>query len=294
MTFRNLSRDRDLHEKTYARHFQKSVDFADSNYLALTSYLPATTTKIAVLDGTFVSKHGQQTYGLDMVSHGCHDRAEHGLEFAELAVVAVDENTASHLSMEQTPDTVTLITELGPEKTRIDWDLSHLGRDGPLLPAEVTSLAADGYSAKQKVVDSVWEFGRHRLSKLRHDAPLRYLFVGPHPKRREARKKYDGTVHLHDLSRLPPIPVSTPVTLYPAIVNSGSLKRHIRLVYVWKRHGTKLLTALCFSTAPTLAAEDILGMIGRAFRSNFCSGMPNGLPDLPIFRHVQKNGLRSM
>jgi hypothetical protein len=45
MTFRNLSRYSDLHEKTYAWHFQKSVDFADCNHLALTTFLPAETTK---------------------------------------------------------------------------------------------------------------------------------------------------------------------------------------------------------------------------------------------------------
>jgi hypothetical protein len=174
MTFRNLSRYSDLHEKTYARHFQKSVDFVDCNYLAVTTYLPANTTKIAVLDCTFVSKSGKHTYGLDMFYHGCHDRAEHGLEFSELAVVDVDYGTAYHVSTEQTPDTPTLINELGADKTRIDWYLSHLWRDGPNLPVEVSYLATDGAYAKVKFVDSVCEFGLHLVSKLRHDAALPY------------------------------------------------------------------------------------------------------------------------
>lgn len=50
MTFHNLSRYGHLHEKTYARQFQKSFDFADCNHLALTTYLPKKTTKIAVID----------------------------------------------------------------------------------------------------------------------------------------------------------------------------------------------------------------------------------------------------
>jgi hypothetical protein len=265
MTFRNLSRYSDLHEKTYARQFQKSFDFADCNELAFTTFLPKTTTKIAAIDCTFVSKSGKHTYGLDMFYHGCHDRAERGLEFSELAVVDVDYGTAYHLSIEQTPDAATLTKRLGPDKTRIDWYLSHLWRDGPLLPAEVSHLAADGYYAKQKFVDSVCEFGMHLLSKLRHDANLRYLYSGPHPKRRGARKKYDGKVNLQDLSRLTPIPISKTITLYTAIVNSVSLKRNIRLVYVCKRQGTKLLTALLFSTDTTLAAEDIY----RYYRARF-------------------------
>jgi hypothetical protein len=265
MTFRNLSRYSDLHEKTYARHFQKSVDFADCNELALTTYLPKTTTKIAAIDCTFTAKSGTQTYGLDLFYHASHDRPEKGLEFSELAVVDVDYGTAYHLSTEQTPDTATLIKELGPDKTRIDWYLSHLWRDGPLLPSGVRYLAADGYYAKQKFVNSVCEFGMHLISKLRHDANLRYLYTGPHPKRRGARKKYDGKVNLQDLSRLTPIPLSKTVTLYTAMVNSVSLKRNIRLVYVCKRQGTKLLTALLFSTDTTLAAEDIY----RYYRARF-------------------------
>ena len=269
MTFRNLSRYSDLHEKTYARHFQNSVDFADGNHLALTTYLPSTTTKIAVMDCTFGDKSGTQTYGLDSFYHSSHDRPEKGLEFSELAMVDVDYGTAYHLSMEQTPDTATLTQELGADKTRIDWYLSHLWRDGPLLPPEVAYLAADGYYAKQKFVDSVCEFGLQMVGKLRHDANLRYLFVGPHPKRRGARKKYAGKVTLQDLRRLAPIPLSQTVTLYTGIVNSVSLKRTIRIVYVCKRQGAKLLTALLFSTDTTLAAEDIYRYYTARFQIEF-------------------------
>jgi hypothetical protein len=268
-TFRNLSRYSDVHEKTYARHFQKAVDFADCNYLALTTYLPSATTKIAVMDCTFGEKSGTQTYGLDMFYHGSHDRAEHGLEFSELAVVDVDYGTAYHLSMEQTPDTATLHKELGAEKTRIDWYLSHLWRDGPLLPPKIRYLAADGYYAKVKFVDSVCEFGLHLVSKLRHDANLRYLFTGPHPKRRGARKKYDGKVNLQDLSRLTSIPWSKTVTLYTAVVNSVSLKRNIRVVVVCKRQGSKVLTAVLFSTDTTLSAEAIYRYYTARFQIEF-------------------------
>jgi hypothetical protein len=269
MTFRNLSRYSDLHERTYARQFAKVFDFADCNYLALTTYLPNTTTKVAAIDCTFGEKSGTQTYGLDMFYHGSHDRAERGLEFSELAVVDVDYGTAYHLSMEQTPDTATLQKTLGTEKTRIDWYLSHLWRDGPLLPPEIKHLIADGYYAKVKFVDSVCEFGLHLVSKLRHDANLRYLFTGPHPKRRGARKQYDGKVNLQDLSRLISIPVSKTVTLYTAVVNSVSLKRNIRVVVVCKRQGSKVLTAVLFSTDTTLSAEAIYRYYTARFQIEF-------------------------
>jgi hypothetical protein len=72
-----------------------------------------------------------------------------------------------------------------------------------------------------------------------------------------ARKQDDGKVDLQDLRRFTPIQVSKTVTLDTAVVNSVSLKRPIRLVYVCKRQGTTVLTALLFSTDTSLAATEI-------------------------------------
>ncbi len=269
MTFRNVSRYSTLHEKTYHRQFQQSFAFVNCNHCALSTFLPKQTTKIAAMDCTFGPKSGKHTYGLDMFYHASHDRAEKGLEFSELAVVDVDDGTGDHLSMAQTPDTATLTTQLGPDKTRMDWYGSHLWRDGHFLPAEVSHLAADGYYAKQKFVDRVCDCGLHLVSKLRHDAHLRDLYAGPHPKRQGARKTYAGKVDLHDLSQLTPIPISPTITLYTAGVNSVSLKRNIRLVSVCKRQGTKLLTALLFSTDTDLTAEDIYRYYTARFQIEF-------------------------
>lgn len=268
MTFRNLSRYSAFHEKTYARHFQHSGHMAECNHLALTTLLPPTTRKIAAMDCTFVAKSGHQTYGRDWFYHASHNRPEKGLEFSELAVVDVTYGTAYHLSMKQTPDNATLTTHLGPEGTRMDWYLSHLTHDRPLLPPDVRHLAADGYYAKQKFVDGVRACGLHLISKLRHDANLRYLYAGPQP-RRGRRKCYDGKVILTDLRRFTAIALSANLTLYTAVVNSVTLKRNLRSVYVCNRHGTKLLTALLFSTDPTLSAEDIYRSYTARFQIEF-------------------------
>jgi len=269
MTFRNLSRYSGLHEKTSARQFQPPFDFVACHALALTTYLPTKTAPIAALDCTFGAKSGTHTYGLDMFYHATHDRAEHGVELSELAVVDVEYGTAYHLSMAQTPDTATVTAQLGNGKTRIDWYLSHLRRDRPRLPPEVAHLAADGLYGKQKFVDGVCELGRHLISKLRHDANLRYLFTGPHPKRRGARQKDAGNVNLQALGRLSPCPLSQTITLYTAVVNSVSLKRTIRLVYVCQRQDSKLLTALLFSTDLELDAESIYRYYTARFQIEF-------------------------
>src|SRR5512136_2355423 len=125
MTFRNLSRYSDLHEKTFARQFRQPFDFVAYNTSALTTWLPKTTTKIAALDCTFVAKSGTRTDGLAQFYHATAKRAEPGLEFSELAVVDVTYGTAYHVSIKQTPDHATIIHTLGAKKTRIDWYLAH-------------------------------------------------------------------------------------------------------------------------------------------------------------------------
>ena len=270
MTFRNLSRYSDLHEKTYSRQFQKRFDFTLYKHHALTTLLSAHTTKIAAIDCTVTSKSGKRTYGLDLFYDASYNGPKRCLEFSELAVVDVDYRTAYHLSMEQTPPSSTITSIFGPEGSRIDWYLLHLKQERSLLPPEIRHIAADGYYAKQKFADGVCdECGLHLISKFRHDANLRYLYTGLHPKRRGARKKYDGKVNLQALSRLTPIPLSETVTLYTAIVNSVSLKRNIRLVYICKRQGTKLLTALLFSTDTELAAEAIYRYYTARFQIEF-------------------------
>jgi hypothetical protein len=271
MTFRNVSRSSTLHEKTYSRHVRQCVDWADVNHVALTTLLPAKTTKIAAIDCTVTSKSGKRTDGLDLFYDASHKTPKRCLEFSEMAVVDVDYGTAYHLSMEHTPPAASLSRLFGQEGTRIDWYGWHLRQTRALLPPEVQYLAADGAYAKQKFVDGVCEFAFHLVSKLRHDANLRYRYAGPHPTRRGARQKYDGKVNFTDLSRLTPLPLSDDLTLYTAVVNSVSLRRDLRLVYVCKRprHGTKLLTALLFSTDIALAAEDIYRFDTSRFQIEF-------------------------
>lgn len=239
------------------------------NHLALTTFLPSESPLVAALDTTTTSKSGSCTYGLDRFYNSSHNRPEKCVEFSELALVDVAYHTAYHLSTLQTPDADTITHLFGADGTRIDWYLLHLRQDMGLLPPGVTHLAADGAYAKQKFVDGVCEWNLHLISKLRHDANLRYLYTGPRQKRRGAPKRYDGKVHFQDLSRLTPIPISETVTLHTGVVNSVSLKRNIRVVYVVKRQGNKELTAVLFSTDTELDAASIYQYYRARFQIEF-------------------------
>jgi len=59
----------------------------------------------------------------------------------------------------------------------------------------------DGSYAKKQYRDAVVGLDRHAITTLRSDADGMFLYTGPHPKRRGARRKYDGKVNFQDLSR---------------------------------------------------------------------------------------------
>lgn len=283
VNFRNMSRYSDLNEKTYSRHFRQPFDFADFNKQMIEDTVPSDHEKIAVLDCSFVTKSGQATYGLGFFYDSSHDQAAKGLEISTLAVIDVTDKVGYSLSSWQTPPQAEIellvagqrsAAEAGqPEQdeiTRVDFYAHHVRRDAAYLPAEVKYLVVDGYYAKLKFVKAVDQVDLETVGKLRHDANLRYLYDGPQ-KKFGARRKYDGKVKFDDLRRLEYVgQVDQELHLYTAVVNSVSLKRNIRLVYVLNlRNKNKPGYALLFSTDTELDAETIYRYYKARFQIEF-------------------------
>jgi len=87
-----------------------------------------------------------------------------------------------------------------PRTTRIDSYLSQLKRDTKPLLGKIRYLVTDSYYAKTKFVNGVREHGLHWVSKLRHDADLRWLQNGEQ-KAKGRPRLYAGNVCFDDLSR---------------------------------------------------------------------------------------------
>ena len=102
INFRNLSRYSDMSERTYSRQFSKPFEFVALNRGVIDEGFGRASDRIIVLDASFVSKSGKETYGLDYFWNGCHRRSEKGLEVSGVAIVDVDKNTGFTLSVRQT------------------------------------------------------------------------------------------------------------------------------------------------------------------------------------------------
>jgi DDE superfamily endonuclease len=192
---------------------------------------------VSAHDASFIPKSGQQTFGLGHFFNGCASRAERGLEISTLAVVDVTRRCAFTLAVAQTPPGEEA-TKAKPEESRVDFYTQQLRAHRHRLPPSIIYHGVDGYYAKKKYLNEVVSLQLHAITKLRSDADCWFLYTGPHPKRRGARRKYDGKVNFQALSRfedLGTLDDEPHLHLYTAVVWHKTLQRRLRLVVVLNR-----------------------------------------------------------
>jgi len=300
VNFRNLGRYSALNEKTFSRWFRRSFDFVTFNLLSLKD-LTDKGEWVAAIDASFLPKSGRSSYGLDCFWNGSQGQAERGLEISLLVLVDITHNTAYTLSAYQTPSlpkapkvpkvaeesTVNTESEIIQEAdkkskaktktnkspketriTRIDIYLDHIKHDTKKLLQKVRYLAADSFYAKTKFINGLREHGLNVVSKLRHDANLRWLYTGEQ-KAKGRPRKFAGKVCFDDLSRFELAGEIDGQHVYIAIVNSPTFKRNLRIVYIVREEKDKTYTALLFCTDTDCAALDILRYYKARFQIEF-------------------------
>lgn len=263
-TMANLRRYGAGSERRQSFWSRKSFAFAAFN-MALLQHSGVLKNRVcASMDATFIKKSGKHTEGVGWFYNGSASRAEKGLEGICLALVDLDEHTAYAIDVEQTP------AELPEDQSRIDYYLTLFERRVELLKQYTRHLLVDGGFSSHDFVAGVCAHDFDIIGKLRKDANLRYLFAGPHPKRRGARRKYDGKIDFEDYSRFEVVPCDQEDTeIFSATVNHKSLKRTIKVVVIVCTSGGKRRHAVLFSTDLELSATEIVEMYGARFQIEF-------------------------
>ena len=272
VNFRNLSRYCNYSERTIARQFREPVDWPDFHQRVLLRALDPHAELVSAHDASFIPKSGKQTFGLGHFFNGCASRAERGLEISTLAVVDVTRRCAFTLAVSQTPPGEEA-TQAEPEDTRVDFYKQQLRAHRHRLPASIRYHCVDGYYAKKKYRDAVVSLHLHAITKWRSDADGVFLYTGPHPKRRGARRKYAGKVNFQDLSRfedLGPRADEPHLHLYTAVVWHKTLKRRVRLVVLLHRKDpAKPRFIVLGSTDPTLNGHQLIDLYAARFQIEF-------------------------
>jgi DDE superfamily endonuclease len=272
VTFRNLGRYCDYSERTIARQFRAPFDWPDFHQRVLMTALAPHSELISAHDASFISKSGKQTFGLGHFFNGCASRAERGLEISTLAVVDVTRRCAFTLASAQTPPGEAA-AQAEPEETRVDFYKQQLREHRHRLPPGVKYHCVDGDYAKKKYIDEVVSLNLYAITKLRSDADCVFLYTGPHPKRRGARRKYDGKVNFQALHRFEDLgtrPEEPHLHLYTAVVWHKTLQRRLRLVILLNRKDpAKPRFIVLGSTDPELNGHKLIDLYVARFQIEF-------------------------
>jgi hypothetical protein len=272
VNFRNLSRYCDYSERTIARQFREPFDWPDFHQRVLMTALDPHSELVSAHDASFIPKSGKQTFGLGHFCNSCASRAERGLEISALAVVDVTHRCAFTRAVAQTPPGEEA-TQAESEETRVDFYTQQLRAHRYRLPSAVTYHCVDGYYAKKKYIDEVVHLNLHAITRLRSDADCLFLYTGPHPKRRGARRTYAGKVNFQDVSRFEDLGTRADAPhlhLYTAVVWHKTLKRRLRIVVLLNRKDPdKPRFIVLGATDPDLNGHKLIDLYAARFQSEF-------------------------
>src|SRR5262252_7842604 len=272
VNFRNLSRYCNYSQRTIARQFREPFDWPDFPQRVLLTALAPHSELLSAHDASCLAKSGKQTFGLGHFFNGGASRAERGLEMSTLAVVDVTRRCAFTLASAQTPPGEAA-TQAEPEAPRVDFYKQQLRAHRHRLPSRVKYHCVDGYYAKKKYIDEVVSLRLHAITKLRSDADCLFLYTGPHPKRRGARRKYDGKVNFQALSRFEDLGTmedAPHLHVYTAVVWHKTLQRRLRLVVLLNRKDpAKPRFIVLGSTDPDLNGHKLVELSIARFQIEF-------------------------
>ncbi len=262
VNFTNLERYAGVSERTFRRHFRISHEFTSINREVIRAV--GSGELVIAMDASFLHKSGKRTPGLGRFWHGTAGRVERGLEVFLVGVVDAKNGRAFALDAAQNIP--------ADDRTSVQAGLAHLAETKPFWPATVEYGVFDGWYAKEEFVTGAVSLGLHMIGKLRCDANLQYLFIGPHyPNRRGRRRKFLGKADLKNPIGFTEFGTPEPGVEYlTAIVHHVALKRAIRVVLTVDRtNPEKIRRHLFFSTDFTLDPETLVAYYRARFHLEF-------------------------
>lgn len=253
-------------EKTYREAHRVEIDWVDINISLMQMVFKAGERLAHAIDPSHITKAGRATPWTDKFWSGCARASIWGLEILGMSVINTDMHECFALRAEQTPDNESLALA---KFTQADWYIAMLRKHTKKLLAISKYVVADAAFSNKPFTDKLLKLEFHVVSRLRDDARLKYLYDGPHEKRRGPKRKYDGFIDRKslDLAKMQEIHVEGVVgNLYTLIAYSVSLERNIRLV-IWKM--PKGSTKLFFSTDIKMSGVDVIEYYKTRFQIEF-------------------------
>ena len=248
-------------EKTYRHHFNMETSFFEFNYQLVKQ--ECTGDKVIAVDCSYLAKSGKQTPNKGTFWSSLHSKAMPGLELSAICVIDIEHNTAIPLECELTPK------KASDDDSRVKFYAEQVTKHVKQLSELSRYIVADGYYSKKRFVDAVTTNNElHLISKLRKDANCRYFYHGQQ-KGRGRPRRYDGKVQWNELSTDEFKTAFEDENFYisSAIVDSKTMKRSIRVVYVYNKLTQSY--ALLFSTDTELCPLKVYQYYKARFQIEF-------------------------
>ena len=264
VNFLQLGRFGNFKEQRYRQQFEKPFPWLDFNKELALSH--GGSRFVIAFDPSYINKSGKKTPGVGWYWSGCAGQTKWGLEIGGLAAIDLDNHTAFHLEAVQT------LIEDKQATSLTDWYVNVIKERKATLSSISKYLVADAWFSKKPFVDQIIEINMHLVSRLRDDADLKYLYLGPPTGKRGRPSKYAGKVITDniDTNYFELIEQNKETTVYSAVVYSKALKRNIRLVHVtYTSNKGKLIRKLYFSTDTQMDALEILDCYQSRFQIEF-------------------------
>ena len=250
--FLNMCRYSDFNEGTFHNNYGKDFDFFGFNLLLSEQY--SSSERINAFDPSYISKSGKHTPGAGFYWSGCAGHNKWGLEIGGFASVDIINNTAMHLTADQTLSQAEYPNLLVYYAALVCFHAENLKKVSKYL-------AVDAYFSRFPFIDEVCATGLEIISRLRDDANLLYPYVGPHPKRQGAKTKYLGKFDPRNLDEayFTSCVEEEDYRIFEATLYSVALKRYIRVavMHIYKEDGAIKLHKTFFSTDLALSGIDV-------------------------------------
>ena len=264
VNFLQLGRFGNFKEQRYRQQSEKPFPWLDFNKELALSH--GGSRFVIAFDPSYINKSGKKTPGLGWYWSGCAGQAKWGLEIGGLAAIDLDNHTAFHLEAVQT------LIEDKQATSLTDWYANVIKQRKEPLTTISKYIVADAWFSKKPFVDQVTEMEMHLISRLRDDADLKYLYLGPPTGKKGRPRKYAGKIDVANIDEdyFELIQQNQETTVYSAVVYSKALKRNIRLVHVtYTSDKGKLTRKLYFSTDTQMEALEILDCYQSRFQIEF-------------------------
>lgn len=265
--FLNKARYSKMDEGTFRKNYGKAFDFVSFNLILINMY--SGLERITVFDPSYVSKSGKHTPGTGMHWSGCAGHNKWGLEIGGFACVDIVANTALHMVADQT-------LQANDYPSLLDYYAGLVRRRSETLLKVSDYLVLDAYFSKKTFVDAVLPTDLTIISRFRVDADMLYPYLGPHPRRRGARTKYNGKFnprHLDEAYFTCCIDETqdSNYKVYEATLYSKALKRWVRVAvkHTYNSKGKIKNHHTYFSTDTSMSGIDIFCYYKARFQIEF-------------------------